>query len=322
MSRDPRAFTQPWRLIEVTSVTIQNRYLLRPSPKFNDLVTGVMGRAQRKYGIKVVCLTVLSSHFHILVYTQDAKKLASFMCYIKTNIAKEVGGLHGWPGGIFESRYHHVEVSDEEGDQVARLKYCLSQGVKELLVDRVEEWPGVQSATALIAGESLSGHWYNRTRQNAVSQGKGKRADVDEMEFASEERLAFSPLPCWAHLSDAEYRQRVAEVVEEIEDEGAHKRKDEKKTSMGAKEILRQKPQHRPKKKRGSPRPRFHAKDHWIWKRMMEAWREIVAAFREASARFLAGERDVEFPEGTFPPHRPFVPYADAMSIEARGQPT
>lgn len=54
-----------------------------------------------------------------------------------------------------------MEVSDEEGDQVARLKYCLSQGVKELLVDRVEEWPGVQSAKALIAGASTSFNYLN-----------------------------------------------------------------------------------------------------------------------------------------------------------------
>ena len=323
MPRDPRAFTQPWRLIEVTTVTSQNRYLLRPSAEFNDLVIGVMARAQRKYGMQVICLTVLSTHFHILVYTRDAKKLASFMCYVKTNIAKEVGGLHDWPGGIFESRYHHVEVSDEEADQIARLKYCLANGVKELLIDRVEEWPGNQSATALMAGESLKGHWYNRTRQNAVSRGKEEQVDVDEMKFASEERLVFSPLPCWAHLPEAEYRRRVAELVDQINDEGARERKRSKRTSEGPKKILHRDPHHRPKKVKRSPRPRFHAKDHWVWKRMWEAWREIVSAFRQASARLLAGEKDIEFqfPEGTFPPHLPFVPFIDAMSIEARGQP-
>ncbi len=46
MARDPRALTQPWRLVEVTSVTIQNRYLLRPSAELNDLVIGVVVRHQ------------------------------------------------------------------------------------------------------------------------------------------------------------------------------------------------------------------------------------------------------------------------------------
>ena len=53
MQRDP-VFSQPRRLIDVTTVTIQSRYLMRPSPELNDLVLGVMGRAQTKYGIKVL----------------------------------------------------------------------------------------------------------------------------------------------------------------------------------------------------------------------------------------------------------------------------
>ena len=58
MGRDNRAFTQPWRLVEVTTVTIQNRYLLRPSKKLNDLVVGIVARAQRKYEMPVICITV------------------------------------------------------------------------------------------------------------------------------------------------------------------------------------------------------------------------------------------------------------------------
>ena len=95
----------------------------------------------------------------------------------------------------------------------------------------------------------------------------------------------------------------------------------EKKTSLGPKKILRQKPHYQPKKVKKSDRPRFHAKDPRVWKRLWEARQEIVSAFRQASARLLAGEEGVEFPEGTFPPHLPFIAYADAMLIEARGQP-
>jgi hypothetical protein len=54
---------------------------------------------------------------------------------------------------------------------------------------------------------------------------------------------------------------------------------------------------------------------------MWEAWRAITAAFREASARLLSGERDVDFPEGTFPPHGPFVPFAETLLPQPRGQP-
>ncbi len=320
MGRDPRAFTQPWRLVEVTSVTIQNRYLLRPSAEVNDLVLGIVGRAQRKYDMPVMCITVLSSHYHILLFAQDANHMAEFMDYVNTNISKEIGTLHDWPGTLFPNRYKHVEVSDDPDDQIARLKYCLSNSVKEFLVDRVSDWPGVQSADALVSGEPLIGRWYNRSRESAARQLR-KKEDVDEEEFATVERLVLSPLPCWANLSEIEWRQQVAELIVQIEVEAAAERQQKRKSSLGVERILAYNPHHRPKAVESSPKPRFHARKPEVWKRMWEAWREIVSAFWEASARLLAGERDIEFPEGTFPPHLPFVPFAETLMIEPRGQP-
>jgi len=148
-----------------------------------------------------------------------------------------------------------------------------------------------------------------------------KEEGVDEEEFATEERLVLSPLPCWAHLPETEWRQRVVDLIDEIEEEGATARELEEKTPLGVKRILAAKPAHRPKKVVKSPKPRFHARKPEVWKRMWEAWREVVSAFWEASARLLAGERDVEFPEGTFPPHLPFVPFAETLLVEPRGQP-
>ncbi len=49
-------------------------------------------------------------------------------------------------------------------------------------------------------------------------------------------------------------------------------------------------------------------------KAMRDAYALVVAAHAEASARLPAGDRMVNFPEGTFPPGLPFVPFA-------RGQP-
>ncbi len=93
MSRDPRYF-RPWTLIEVTCVIIQNRYLLRPSERLKDLFVGILGRAQRKYDMPVVCVTVLSTHYHALMIPRDPKHLADFMRFVNTNLSKEVGRLH------------------------------------------------------------------------------------------------------------------------------------------------------------------------------------------------------------------------------------
>ena len=319
MSDDPRYF-RPYSLLEVTDVTVQNRYLLRPSAALNDRFLGVLGRAQRQHDMPACGLTVLSSHYHLLVEPRDPDHLASFMNFVGTNLGKEVNRLHGWSGSLWRARYRHVVVSWEEAAQVARLKYLLGNSVKELLVDRPSEWPGVNSVAALIEGKPLVGHWYNRTKEYAARQLR-REEDVDEERFATEEQLVLSPLPCWAHLPEEEWRGRVQDLVAQIEEEGARERRRTGKKSLGVKKILRVRPHKRPRKVKRSPKPRFHAVKPEVFKRMREAWKEVMAAFRNASARLRAGEMDVEFPEGTFPPGLPFIPFAETMTVEARGQP-
>jgi hypothetical protein len=43
-------------LVEATVRTIQSRLLLRPSPALNELVIGVLGRAQRLYEVACSCV--------------------------------------------------------------------------------------------------------------------------------------------------------------------------------------------------------------------------------------------------------------------------
>ncbi len=196
----------------------------------------------------------------------------------------------------------------EERAQVRRLEYLLSNGVKELLVDRVAEWPGVHSAEALVEGKTLVGHWYDRTKEGAARRLKGKVVDPED--FATEEHLVLSPIPCWEHLPPPTLRRRVAEIVARIDEEGARERQRTGRRSLGVKKILRVRPHKRPRRVEKSPKPRFHAATKKVLKQLRDAHAEVVAAFRAASARLLAGEVDVVFPEGTFPPGLPFVPFA------------
>ena len=104
MPRDPRWVPEGGGLDEVTCVVIQNRYLLRPSDALNDVVLGVIGYAQRQVGMRICGLTVLSSHYHMLLWPEDALQRARFMGLVNTNLSKEVGRLHDWPGTMFPDR--------------------------------------------------------------------------------------------------------------------------------------------------------------------------------------------------------------------------
>ena len=81
-------------------------------------------------------------------------------------------------------------------------------------MERVRGWPGVQSGRALLDGEPMIGHWFERAREYAA---RNRRQSIERLRFASEETVILSPIPCWAHLPPEVYLARVAALVESIE---------------------------------------------------------------------------------------------------------
>ena len=76
------------RLVEVTTRTMQSRFLLRPSLRANAIIKGVIGRAQEKYGMDLCAAVALSSHIHFLLVPKDSRQLSQFMLYVNSNIAR------------------------------------------------------------------------------------------------------------------------------------------------------------------------------------------------------------------------------------------
>jgi REP element-mobilizing transposase RayT len=93
MSRHLRFVPEGGGLVEVTCRTIQGRFLLRPSQQLNDIILGVLGRAQERHPLEIVCFSFLASHFHLLLRVPDAQLLSQFMGYFSGNLAREVARL-------------------------------------------------------------------------------------------------------------------------------------------------------------------------------------------------------------------------------------
>jgi REP element-mobilizing transposase RayT len=304
MGRKLRYAPEGGALFEITDRTLHGRPLFRPSRELNEIVLGVLGRAQRLYEVSLCSFVMLSGHYHMLVRVKDARQLADFMQYFNGNLAKEVARLTGWKDKIFARRYQAIQVSDEEAAQVERLRYHLAHGVKEDLVERVDQWPGVHCARALIEGEPLKGFWFNRSQEYAA---KKRGETFGKYEYAAEETVVFAPLPCWSHLPVAEQRRRVAELVQEIEEEARVRREETGVKPLGLKEILAQEPTRRPRKLKKSPAPFVHAATKAMRRELWEAYAWFVAAYRDAAEKLRAGDRDPPFPAGCFPPPLPFV---------------
>src|SRR5687767_6732984 len=281
MSRPLRFIPEEGSLVEITCRTDQGRYLLRPDPVIDDILLGVLGRAQRRYPVEICGFSFLSSHYHLLLWVPDARSMARFMWYFQTNAAREVARLTDWPDGIWSDRYTSIPVSDEPAAQVDRLRYVLAQGVKEGLVARVEEWPGISMLGAVLEGKTIRGTWFNRTQEYRARLRKKEKDSTES--FPSEEIVTLSQLPCWRHLSPEVYRDLVAGLVREIESDAAAERKLTGREPLGPEAILSQHPQTRPEKLKKSPAPLFHAASKEARQGLRAAYSLFLAAFREGA---------------------------------------
>jgi REP element-mobilizing transposase RayT len=305
MARKIRYVQKSQTLVHITCRTIQGRYLFRPGPQFNDLFLGILGKAQRDCGVGINAIVALSSHFHLLLTVDDAKQVAGFMRNVSSKLALEVNRLTGWRGTVFGCRYKMANVTDEELAQVGVFKYVLSQSVKEQLVERLQDWPGVHCIQALLEGALLTGHWFNRSQEHAA---RIRGEEYGRLQYATAEAVILTPIPCWAHLSAEEYRRRVASLQEDIEAEAAAVRRETGAQVLGVEAILSRDPLYHPEKLARSPAPLVHAATQAACKAFYEAYSWFLGAFRDAAEKLRRGDRTARFPAGSFPPALPFVP--------------
>ncbi len=303
MGNNPR-WVPPGRLIEVTQRTIHGRYLLRPSRDLNDIFTGVLIRAAERYEVRICAFVALSNHYHLLVVPKDGLALSRFMAYFAGNLAKEIGRLHRWGEKVFGRRYSHVPVSDEPAAQEARLTYLLSQGCKEGLIRRPEDWPGPSSTESLLTGRPVEGIWFDRSQEYECGR---QRCRYGKYEFAMSHRLALSPLPAWEGISDAERRAKVRGMVKEITRETKRRNLEMGRVPLGPKKVSRQNPWAKAPDLARAIRPIVHATAREVRLTLKMQFHLFLRAYREASAALRAGQLTVDFPPGCQPPLLPFV---------------
>lgn len=305
MTSQPRYLPEGGALVEVTCRTIQGRFLLRPSSELEEIVAGVLARAYANYPVDIVAVTCLSNHVHLLLRPETQFLLSMFMGFFKRNVTKEVNRLHGWEGPAWHGRYKAIPVEDRESVQVARFRYLLAQGVKEHLVSRVVDWPGLHFGKTLLRGKTeLRGIWINRT---AECRARNQRQQLSLEDLREPEVVPLAKLPCWAHLSWSEYRRRVQDLVMEIEATATAERRAQGLHVVGAGKVAKRHPHTRPGTMEKTHAPRFHAESRQSRIDMYRAYGEFLGAYREAANRLKKGVAPYAFPEGCFPPALPYV---------------
>ena len=147
----------------------------------------------------------------------------------------------------------------------------------------------------------MKGTWYDRTAEYRAR----KRGQHET--FPTTETVHLSPLPFLEGMNADEQRAFIVKAVRQIEEETAERHRIQGTRPLGAAAVRRQHPHDKPTELEPSPAPPFHAANPEEYRALREARALRVAAYREAAERLKKGELDVQFPDGCFPPHLPFV---------------
>jgi len=301
MSRPYRMF-DPNLVYFVTNRTVQSRFLLTPNGQLNNLVGGVLAKALSKYQIELYAFVFTSNHFHLMLKTKEGE-LSRFMSFLQANIAKEVGRIHDWSGSVWQRRFSAEPILDDESI-VDKLRYIISHGVKEGLVEKVADWPGLKSSTELCSNVVRLFPWIDR---NAMAQAGRHGKQVRECDFTHQHPLHLNTLPCWTSMGSKEIKKRVKKIILEVEQETKIQRGD--KAVLGIQNVLFQHPHSRPQQSKRSPRPLCHAASKALRNRYKVLYKRFVNWYKRASELFRQGELDVEFPPYAY---RPPIPYQRA----------
>lgn len=272
----------------ITVRTRQRRLFLRPDSEVAGVLGGVLAKAAALYGIELFAFVALSNHVHLLCRSRDGR-IPGFMKYLLGNASRKIGCLVDWSGGIWGSRYSAQPVLDDAALE-DRLRYILSHGVKEHLVEHPADWTGLSCLPQLVGDpcRTFTFHrWSERWKGGRLLPGRER---PDSPDIAEQVTLEVRPLPHWASLSRDERRQRVEAIVDNIATEHRGFPK------VGMKRVLERHPHEQPAPKPRTRQPWCHTTDETLREEFMAKYRAFAEAFSAASRRFHGGELTVAFP--------------------------
>jgi REP element-mobilizing transposase RayT len=264
------------------------------------IARGLMGsavaRAQKQHEMQIFGFVSLSNHLHALVRTRG-KNLAAFMRDLKSAVTSAINLITGKRGALWERRYDAQPVVDDEGC-ADRQGYLLDNPTKANLVQQPEHWPGLNLAWGFGDADELDFEYLDRTAWHHAGEPK------DLSPFFRTVTLVLSPLPSCEGLSREACRNSVQRFIEQAHAKHEAKQSPEqraaRKPPLGVDKVLFAAFDTRPKPARNK-RPYVFGSAA-ACRAYTEAHVVRVQAYRELSARYRAGERNLQFPEGMYPP--------------------
>jgi REP element-mobilizing transposase RayT len=258
------------------------------------LVGSALARAQERFGVQVMSLTVMSNHIHLVVRT-TRKNLAAFMGYFKARVAESINHLTGRRGPLWARRYDAQPILDDAG-ATGRVGYSLGNPRKAGLVDDFEQWPGLNLAYGIGDDDALNFEYLDRTGWHRA------RRPQSLSPFFKTATLKLSPLPSCEGMSREVYRDAVLSWVQDAQANANARREHGPRLQVaGIEKIVHADFDTRPKQPASRRRPYAFGEPE-ARAAHRQGMIELMQGYQRCSERYRNGERMVPFPEGVYLP--------------------
>lgn len=281
----------PARCYLVTRRCSQRLLFLAPSKEVRRAFRYCLGVAAKKYEVAIHAYVVMGNHFH-LVCTDPSDRLPKLMHWLNLQLAKVLNTKHErgenlWAPGSYNMV--HLATLEEVREKVA---YVITNPVAARLVCWVHEYPGDVTLPRRLARTVWTAQ--RPTRYFAKRSKLPKRVTLELTKPA-----------CFAHVSDESYRAQIEAAVKHHVDQIHHELTERGEFQFrGPRAVAAQ--ADAPLESAGPTRPdrgltpRLAGRNRARRIEELTALKTFDVAYRAARERWCQGDRDVEFPPGTY----------------------
>jgi len=249
----------------------------------------LLGRALDLYGVLLHAAVQMGNHHHLDI-TDVRGVLPNFKGFLHGMLARAFNCYRGRTGDFWERAGSCDTVRDNDEEAIGDLVYTDANPVSAGLVKWAEIWPGLTTAGWAFGDECTF--------------------ERPTLPFFTDENEAWPPNvtivrsrpPCLRDLSDEEATELLEDAVRRRCVEKQAEMRESKRRFRGAQKLAKERWWRRPKhpKPRYGVRPQVAVRCKWRRLAALQRKRSWEAEYAAADEAFKNGNRDVEFPHGTW----------------------
>ena len=284
-----RHMSQPRQIIPgqyymLTRRCTQRQFLLRPDATTSNIFTYCLAVAAQRYEIDVLLAVAESNHHHTVIFDRHGR-CPRFIEHFHKLFARCQNARFGRWENLWSSDEPSVTRLLSRDTVIAKLVYAASNPVKDLLVERATQWPGVNSYRELLSGKPMHAH-----RPRHFFRPDGAMPKAVTLRLAIPADLG----------TPAEVRAEVRAGVAAVEHERRAHRAATGARIVGRRQLQKESWRRSPSSRepRRGLRPRFAGPAAERIAALVD-YRHFLAAYRVARTEWLGGNRPA-FPAGTY----------------------